>query len=106
MFDPPATSRIHKPTPLANTLRPPSSAFDRKKSMDASSRYNVPKINKNTERMVQNREQRLKDKQIAPLPVQLKQSSPLKSSDKYLLGKFNREFDEIKTQIEQIQADY
>lgn len=62
-----------------------------------------PKINKNTEALLQNRNQRLQ-KQEEAKAQKLKERSVtketvLKASDKFVIQKFNREFDNIRDDL-------
>ena len=96
------TTRLHKPTVLYE--RPKSGILQRKKSVDRtataattdSTATFAPKINKNNDKILENRQKRLVEKQnevkVVDTPEQKKM---LKGSDKFLLQKFNREFDEI-----------
>lgn len=72
--------------------------------MQKQAEVTKPKINKNTEALLQNRNQRLlaqeearqqklREQQLAKDNVQLK------PSDKFLIQKFNREFDQIRDEI-------
>ena len=69
----------------------------------------TPKINKNTEKLLQNRNTRLQQ-QRSPVAAQenpygakgavAKEQGPkIKASDKYLLQKFNKDFDSIQSSI-------
>ena len=64
-----------------------------------------PKINKNTEKLIKNREARAAKPRCKSPPSKPSQTLTFKASDKILIMKFNKEFDQIRDEIFKMQNE-
>jgi hypothetical protein len=66
-----------------------------------------PKINKNTEKLVKNREKKLaENKVIKPKTLKSPEPSKFRASEKILIIKFNKEFDLIRDEIMKLHKEF
>jgi len=114
------TSRLKKPTTSLTRLDRDKSKEKRqqqeqqrlvnRKKVDEEPRFK-PRISKNTDQLIENRKKRLQQhKQPAKSQTMNKQNGDVpqlpavKASDKYLIQKFNKEFDLVRDQLIDQQA--
>ena len=105
-----STSRLKKPTSLTRPTSTRNSTYDKESNIQSQTKLTpirehnyAPKINKNTDKLLQAREARIQQRAKSPAgvntPQRGKKEMPdkdlpkVKPTDKYLIQKFNKDFD-------------